>query len=180
MLRIIAGKYRGKKLLSLEGEDVTRPTRSRLREAMFSSLGNIEGASFLDLFAGSGACGIEALSRGVNDLTLVDKDSGALKIIRANLASIDENYELIGKDALSFLKECKKSYDICFLDPPYHFKDKEEVFKLIRENNILKKDGLLLYEEDAKEEPFIPLGYELIKDKKYGISRLFYYRRKDE
>ena len=65
MLRIIAGKYRGKKLLSLEGEDVTRPTRSRLREAMFSSLGNIEGASFLDLFAGSGACGIEALSRGV-------------------------------------------------------------------------------------------------------------------
>jgi 16S rRNA (guanine(966)-N(2))-methyltransferase RsmD len=120
-MRVIAGAYGGRELRAPRGT-ATRPTSDRVREALFSILGDVSGARVLDLFAGSGALAIEALSRGAASATLVDAATGSVATIRRNLASLDIDAEVRHQRALVFLRNARsdgRHYDLVFLDPPY-------------------------------------------------------------
>jgi 16S rRNA (guanine(966)-N(2))-methyltransferase RsmD len=121
-VRVIAGEWRGRPLKAPPGA-ATRPTSDRVREALFSILAaRVPGASVLDLFAGSGALGIEALSRGAADATFVDDSAAAIQVIAANLSALDARAEIRRTDALRFLDAARRQatqYDLVFLDPPY-------------------------------------------------------------
>jgi 16S rRNA (guanine966-N2)-methyltransferase len=120
-VRVIAGLYGGRTLVAPRGR-ATRPTGDRVREALFSILGSVDGARVLDLFAGSGALGIEALSRGAAETTFVDSSAGAIAAIRRNLESIDATAEVRRQRASAFLEQARndaRQYDLVFLDPPY-------------------------------------------------------------
>ena len=120
-MRVIAGAYGGRTLHAPPGRD-TRPTSDRVREALFSILGDISGAQVLDLFAGSGALAIEALSRGADQATLVDSAPGAIRAIRRNLDELGIDAEVVRRDVLRYLGSAEipaHQYDLVFLDPPY-------------------------------------------------------------
>jgi 16S rRNA (guanine966-N2)-methyltransferase len=121
-MRVVAGRWGGRRLQAPPG-DATRPTSDRVREAVFSVLGpRLQGARVLDLFAGSGALGIEALSRGAAEATFVDSAPAAQKALRANLAALGADAETRRQDAARFLagaSEASRQYDLVFLDPPY-------------------------------------------------------------
>ena len=122
-MRVVAGLYRGRRLVAPPG-DATRPTSDRVREALFSVLGqgSIEGARVLDLFAGSGALGIEALSRGAAEAVFVDRAPAAIKAVRANLDALGIEADVRRLDALAALRTASaraEAYDLVFLDPPY-------------------------------------------------------------
>jgi 16S rRNA (guanine966-N2)-methyltransferase len=120
-VRVVAGRFGGRALLAPRGRS-TRPTSDRVREALFSILGSVEGDRVLDLFAGSGALAIEALSRGAADATLVDSSAAAVAAIRRNLSALATDAEVRRQDALSYLRGASRDvrqYDLVFLDPPY-------------------------------------------------------------
>ena len=120
-MRVITGSARGMTLRTLEGE-TTRPTSEKVKEAIFSSIQfEIEGAHILDLFAGSGQMGIEALSRGAADAVFVDSDKGAVGIIKENIKKVrfEDRSQIVQSDAFSFLNMNIRKFDIVFLDPPY-------------------------------------------------------------
>ena len=120
-MRIVAGAYGGRRLATPRGAR-TRPTADRVPEALFSMLGSVEGARALDLFAGSGALGLEALSRGAAEVTFVDSAPAAVRAVRANLDALGAEAELRRADARAFLRNARASgrqYDLVFLDPPY-------------------------------------------------------------
>ena len=120
-MRVIAGSHRGAKLIAPRGS-ATRPTGDRVREALFSILGPVDRARVLDLFAGSGALAIEALSRGAGEATLVDSSPAAIAAIRHNLSALGIAAEVRRQSAASFLKHARtdaRQYDLVFLDPPY-------------------------------------------------------------
>jgi 16S rRNA (guanine966-N2)-methyltransferase len=121
-LRVIAGRYGGRRLQAPAGA-ATRPTSDRVREALFSILGpRVEGAAVLDLFAGSGALGLEALSRGADRVTFVDSAAAALRAVRGNLATLGADAEVVRADAVRWLRAASgggRQYSLVFLDPPY-------------------------------------------------------------
>jgi 16S rRNA (guanine(966)-N(2))-methyltransferase RsmD len=120
-MRVIAGEYRGRELRAPRGQ-ATRPTSDRVREALFSILGSLDGASVLDLFAGSGALAIEALSRGAASATLVDSSPAAVAAVRRNLGALGLEADVRRQAALAFLRNARSNarhYDLVFLDPPY-------------------------------------------------------------
>lgn len=120
-MRVVSGRFGGRPLVAPRGR-ATRPTPERVREALFSILGNIDGVRVLDLFAGSGALGIEALSRGARAATFVDSSHAALDAIRRNLRPLEVDGEIRGQTAAAFLQQARDSgrqYDLVFLDPPY-------------------------------------------------------------
>ena len=121
-MRVIAGTARGTKLSALPGEDITRPTVDRVKEAMFSSLQFLlPGARVLDLFAGSGQLGIEALSRGAQVCTFVDENAAAIRVVTANCraAGLEEKSRIVSQGAAAFLANTPQEYDVILLDPPY-------------------------------------------------------------
>jgi 16S rRNA (guanine966-N2)-methyltransferase len=126
-MRVIAGTYGGRTLKAPPGAN-TRPTSDRVRESLFSILGEqTEGARVLDLFAGSGALGLEALSRGAGDVTFVDDNRSAIAAIKGNLTALKANAQVRHSDALRFLGAASNSgtqYDLVFLDPPYRFAER--------------------------------------------------------
>src|SRR5690242_5409812 len=120
-MRVVAGRYGSRTLVAPQGSS-TRPTSDRVREALFSILGSIEGHRVLDLFAGSGALGIEALSRGAAETAFVDSSSAALAALRRNLDALGVEAEVRRQDALAYLRSASRDarlYDLVFLDPPY-------------------------------------------------------------
>jgi 16S rRNA (guanine(966)-N(2))-methyltransferase RsmD len=120
-MRVVAGRYGGRALLAPRGR-ATRPTPDRVREALFSILGSVEGDRVLDLFAGSGALAIEALSRGAASATLVDSSPAAIAVIERNLQALEQPAEIRPQPALTFLRHARiaaPQYDLVFLDPPY-------------------------------------------------------------
>lgn len=170
-MRVISGKVRGLKLISPPGED-TRPTLDRVKEAVFSMISPfLMDAKVLDLFSGSGALGIESLSRGALNAVFVDNSNISIKCIRSNIeaAKFDNVSTILQKDSAAFLNENKNSYDIIFLDPPYlknmYTKTLEEILK----NNALSQDGIIVLEYDhTSVSVLIPDGFTVIKEKKYG------------
>lgn len=179
-MRIIAGKYKRTPLVSLEG-DATRPTKDMVKEALFDALQINGGESFLDLFSGSGAIGIEAISRGASKVVFNDSNKDAVKIIETNLKKINEEakvYNLNYEECLFKLNDYP--FDYVFLDPPYAFDEYEKVFELIDKYNLLNRKGIIIVE--VKKTVDLNDEYKTIvkfKEKKYGITKLLYYRKKE-
>ena len=178
-MRVITGTARGRKLKEPVGMD-TRPTTDRLREAMFSRLGPyFEGGRVLDLFAGSGAIALEALSRGFDEAVLVDSSREACRIVRENIASLQVQAwsRVYQSDYKTALEKLEGQFDLIFLDPPYAFDRMEELIRTIGEKDLLKDDGVLAVETNARTElsPIEPFYIE--KDAVYGISRITYMRK---
>ena len=177
-MRIIAGVYKGRKLLELKEEGV-RPTLDRVRENLFNILSSkIKDCDFLDLFAGSGAIGIEALSRGARNVTFVDKNPKIIAHIKKNLTIIKQDCQCLVSDYKSALKKISDSYDIVYVDPPYSF-DSYEVTEAIEMSGKLRDDGLVIYEHDSSKDISVSDGWEIYDERKYGIAKLSFLRRKN-
>lgn len=147
-MRVISGKYKGRNIegFKLEG---TRPTMDRVKESLFAIIqSKIPNSNILDLFAGSGNLGIEALSNGAKSATFVDLNKKCTQIINSNIKNlkIDEKVDIYNGDFRKFLKTTNQKYDIIFLDPPYHINILNEAIKLIEEKEILNEQGLLICE----------------------------------
>ncbi len=167
-MRVIAGRFGGRRLVAPPGR-ATRPTADRVREALFSMLGPLEGARVLDLFAGSGALGIEALSRGAAAATFVDDDAAAVRCIRANLAGIGEA-AVLRRDAHRALRTARENasqYDLVFLDPPY--RHAETLGRTLGEAvaAVLAPDGLAVSESDRRSPLDLP-PLTIDDERRYG------------
>lgn len=171
-MRVIAGSARGLKLISPDGIK-TRPTLDRVKEALFSMLyPYLNGAVVLDLFAGSGALGIEALSRGADKSYFIDNSQEAISCINSNItaAKFNESSAVAKKDAIEFLKTCNQNFDIIFIDPPYAKGLYETTINLIAQNEILSRKGLIVIEQDMDAQPLSNFNhaFEVFKEKRYG------------
>ena len=179
-MRVITGKARGVQLKTPDGM-TTRPTSDRVKEAMFSIIQfEIPGARVLDLFGGTGQLGIEALSRGAKSAVFVDAGEPACRLIRENLkrTRLENDGKVIRADYLDYLKRCKETFDIIFLDPPYAEVFLENALKCIAEIDILQSGGIIVTERPVgKELPWDFEGFTRSKDYKYGNTVLTIYRR---
>ena len=174
-MRIISGKHKGRKLNTFDGYDI-RPTSDMARESLFNILGDkIYDCRFLDLFAGSGAVGIESISRGASEVVFVDKSIESLNLVKKNLTLIKEDAKVCKANSLAFLKEQTRPFDIIFCDPPYDFEDMKSVFEIVYENKLLQNDGIIIYEHDKKRKPQEFKGFTIQKSKKYGIAVFDFY-----
>lgn len=175
-LRVISGSARGKKLISLEGLDV-RPTLDRVKESVFNMIAfDIGDASVLDLFCGSGALGIEALSRGAKRAVFVDKNADALSVTKQNLTAtrLDDNAKLVQSDSIVYLQNTPDVFDIILIDPPYQAQLYERVLQEIAERKLLAPDGIIVVESAENDPPEIPTGlFSSVREKKYGKVKIF-------
>jgi 16S rRNA (guanine966-N2)-methyltransferase len=167
-MRVISGAYGGRRLVAPRGSQ-TRPTSDRVREALFAILGDVSGARVLDLFAGSGALAIEALSRGALQATLVDSSAGAVGAIRRNLEALGIQAEVVRAPALRYLQRARENgrqYDLVFIDPPYR-----RASTLGRELEatlvpVLAPRARVVAESDRRDP--LELGLELLDARRYG------------
>ena len=178
-MRVISGKYKG---LNLDGFNIigTRPTMDRVKESMFAMIqGNLKNSICLDLFAGSGSLGIEALSNGAKFCYFVDNNEEIYKILKNNLSKLkDNNYQLFFKNykqALKLFKEQNIKFDLIILDPPYKLNLINDILVYIYENNLLSDNGIIMCEyetEEVKNDNFV-----LLKHKKYGSKFVSIYNK---
>jgi len=177
-MRVITGSARGRKLITLEGEEITRPTSQSTKEALFSSIQfELEGKRVLDLFAGCGQLGIEALSRGAVFCTFVENNRQAYKIVEQNIrtCNMEEMSSLVFSDAVSFLNR-KGTYDIAFLDPPYNKGLIDECLNLLSEH--MSDEGVIICESAKKESlPEKAGDFSISRERSYGKTKLTYYRK---
>jgi 16S rRNA (guanine966-N2)-methyltransferase len=170
-MRIIAGEWGGRRLRTASGRS-TRPTAERVREALFSVLGPVEGAAVLDLFAGSGALGLEALSRGASKAVFVERDRSALVALRANIEALGLTKERVlvrpidARVALRTARERRETYDLVFLDPPY--RQRAGLAGLLSEAIpvLLNPTGRVISESDRREP--LELAMPLVDERRYG------------
>ena len=179
-MRIISGKAKGTKLYTLDGLE-TRPTLDRVKESLFNIIqGRIEDALILDLFSGSGAIGLEFLSRGARKAYLCDKSKDAVDIIRKNVQKthMEENAEILNMDYKKALDKVKsEKFDIVYLDPPYKTDFIKESIEIILENNCLNKDGIIILETDEKDRVKKEINkneLSIIDERKYGRANLMF------
>lgn len=183
-MRIIAGKARGLKLKTIES-DSTRPTKDMVKEALFSIISqDVPESVFLDLFAGSGAVGIEALSRGASLCYFSDTNKDCIEIIKDNLtkAKFIEFAHVFNIDYQQMLKSLinKEKIDIIYIDPPYNKGLGIEAIKLISSYDLLKRNGIIVLETDEIEQvPDIIDNFEKFKHKKYGRNVLDFFKRRE-
>lgn len=184
-MRIIAGLGKGRKLFS--PPSITRPTSDRAREGLFSSListfGSLAGLHFLDLFAGSGAVGVEALSRGAGLVESVENNAISAEVCEKNFALLS-NLPNLGKfkvhktTTFEYLNHlANKQFEIIFMDPPYEVSniEIEKILRKIQSNNLLSKFGVIAIERDAKGSPFTwPAGFAEVKIRSYGQGAIHY------
>ena len=176
-MRVITGIAKGRKLITLEGEDV-RPTTERTKEGMFSSIQfELEGRRILDLFAGSGQLGIEALSRGAKSVTFTDMNKKAIEVIKSNLKNtgFTADAKVINTDAKTFVKTTGESFNIAFLDPPYAKGILQELLPLTE--RLITEGGAIICEHPYGEE--MPQELErmkLSKTYKHGKTAVSVYR----
>lgn len=171
-MRVISGKYKSKKIETLKSQD-TRPTTDKVRENIFNILNEIEG-DVLDLFAGSGALGIEALSRGAESAMFIDGAGDAVGQIKKNLQNIEEPVEVFRNDyrrALKAMAKREKSFDLIFLDPPYHKRMVPEALKMIQALHILKDNGRIVV-ETHKDEKYNHPAFTSDREVVYGTIKI--------
>lgn len=177
-MRIIAGSRKGHRIVAPPGTH-TRPTSDRAREAAYNLIGPVDGAAVLDLFAGSGAMGLEALSRGAARCVFVESDRAACRVIEDNLARLRLAGALVlCKDAFQALREesaAHRTYDLVAADPPYEAWDSLEARLGDAVEPLLAPDGLLVVETAAKVEPRFPL--DLVTSRRYGSARITLFSR---
>ena len=180
-MRITTGKYRNRKLHMPKG---IRPTQDKVRKAVFDILGDISGLTFLEIFAGSGAVGFEALSRGVVELTLVESNPNSVLAIKRNIALLNATacnlYHLEAEKAIKLLSLDRKSFDIIFIDPPYLKDMAKKILQILGGYDILSPDGLIVVQHSKLEQlPKDGIKFSLIKEAKYGDTRLSIFRKKE-
>ena len=172
-VRIIAGEKKGHRIAAPRGL-TTRPTSDFVRETAFNLIGPVDGATVLDVFAGSGALGLEALSRGAERATFVDSDRDACRTINANLDKLRLNATVLCQDALRALAAERGTYDLVLADPPYDYGELARLGPQFR--RVLAPEGLLVYQTDARSEPEIE-GLHVRTSRKYGSARLTLFER---
>ena len=176
-MRIIAGKYRGKVLFSPQTTKV-RPTADMVKQALFTKLQFfVQDKTVLDLFSGSGALGIEAISRGAKNVVFVDKDRDSILLTRKNLNHIGETATILHRDYRSALESFNAKFDLIIVDPPYASGVYDECLKIIREKNLLADDGIIVCEHDIKEK-ISDIYFEIFDEKRYGTVYLTYMQKK--
>ncbi len=176
-MRVIAGEYKGRKLQTPADYSV-RPTTDKVKEALFSILTDrIWGSRVLDLFSGTGNLGIEALSRGAQECVLCDNSRESLRMIKENIAHCKaEGARVVPGDFRKTLMNFTEPFDIILLDPPYDKGMMEPCFELIREQQLLAEDGVIVAEHRKEEKlPDELFGFEKVKERKYGVIMLSIY-----
>ena len=180
-MRVIAGTARSRRLEALPGLD-TRPTTDRVKESVFNVIQfDIEGRRALDLFAGTGQLGIEALSRGAAFCDFVDSAPAALNTVRRNLKTcgFEDRAACHGKDFAAYLTRCREKYGLVFLDPPYASGSLERAMELITTIDIVVEHGIMVCESTADRLlPEVPAPYEKGKEYRYGKIKFTLYRRR--
>jgi 16S rRNA (guanine966-N2)-methyltransferase len=171
-MRIIAGAKRGHTIEAPTGRG-TRPTSDRVRENIFNILGPVDDANVLDLYAGSGAMGLEALSRGAASAVFVERDQQAVRTIERNLDKLRLRGTVLRQDALAALAAEKRKYDLVFVDPPYEMYADLEPQLARYLPSVLTEDGVVVVETDKRVEPALPL--EERTSRKYGSARVTVY-----
>jgi 16S rRNA (guanine966-N2)-methyltransferase len=171
-VRIIAGSHRGHTIHAPPGRD-TRPTSDRVRENVFNIVGPVDGASVLDLYAGSGAMGLEALSRGAGSVVFVERDPDAVKAIERNLDKLRLRGTVLRSDAVTALAAETRKYDLVLVDPPYDMYPDVQPQLARYLPAVLAEDGVLVVETDAHVEPELPL--EQRTSRRYGSARITVY-----
>lgn len=182
-MRIVSGKYSGR-VLNGKIPDGTRPTTDMAREALFNSLAHLidlEGKKVLDLYSGTGAIGIEALSRGAELVAFVEFGFKQVTLIRENLKLLEINTsyaKVIKKKVLDYLKNFaeEESYDMIFADPPYILNEYSEILEFIKTKKILAENGIVIFESDQFKQIEIPEDFEIIKEKSYGNTKFLFVR----
>jgi 16S rRNA (guanine966-N2)-methyltransferase len=182
-MRVIAGRLGGRRLSAPSGR-TTRPTSDRVREALFSMLGPIDGVSVLDLFAGTGALGIEALSRGAAKALFVERDAAAVAALKGNLTRLELAEPLVRVrvgDALSALRSARRAgetYDLVFVDPPYsHLRDSERELSALLPT-VLAPGARVVVESDRRAPAELPLG--VTQCKRYGDTTITIHSTEEE
>lgn len=176
-MRVITGTARGRKLKTLTGYDV-RPTADSVKEAVFNIIrSDVEGRRVLDLFAGTGQLGIEALSRGAVEAVFVDASRDSVAVIKENLKLCGFTAPVLKCDAVSYLSSCGR-FDVIFIDPPYDSDLYEKVFSSINLFDILSEGGIIITESRAEKQlPFLEPPYRLLREYKYGKIKITTYTR---
>ena len=176
-MRVITGSARGRRLKTPDNYDI-RPTTDNVKEAVFNILQfDVEGRRVLDLFAGTGQMGIEALSRGAAEAVFVDRDRTAVQIVRDNLRTCELQGTVICADSLSYLRSCGR-FDLIFVDPPYDSGLYGEVLQTINSVDILSEGGIMIVE--ARRETPLPdmtAPYRRMKEYRYGKVKICTYTR---
>ena len=165
-VRIISGEWRSR-IITFPDVEGLRPTPDRVRETVFNWLGQtLHGKTCLDLFAGSGALGFEALSRGAERVVMVENTKVAMASLKQNAAILgSERLELLSRDALQFIAATQERFDVIFLDPPYRAKLLPQIFPLLP--GRLKPEGVVYFESDQAAEP--PPGWRFLKESHAGV-----------
>ena len=179
-MQILGGKLKGKKLANCKTRSI-RPAMALTRKSIFDTLQNfVQDANVLDLCAGSGVLGIEALSRDAKEVTFIDLDKESIRLIKKNLEICNSTARIIwGRLPKALNKLKNEKFDLIFLDPPYGNSDFiENVLDSIIENNLLKHDGLILIESELKSNFTIPEKLNLYKEKKFGNTKVSFIKTK--
>lgn len=180
-MRIIGGKYKGRHIYSSKNNRI-RPTTNRNKEFIFNVLDNfVKDANVLDLFCGSGSLGLEAASRGAKHVTFVDSSHSSLRIAQKNIDRIrlKEEYEIVQKNVLTFLRQNKQSYDLIFADPPFKWNHYIELLPLAFLPENLSEFGLLVLESEKTHNIEWETNiYEVIRQKKYDRSVITFFGRR--
>ena len=183
-MRIISGTFRGKKIL--EPKDIkTRPLKDLTKESIFNILNHsnkfkidLENSNILDLFSGVGSFGIECLSRGAKYVVFAERYDGVLPMLRKNLQSLKsiENFEIIQQDIYNdkFFLNLNKKFEVIFMDPPYRDKNLSLLLDIIKNEKILKENGILIIHRHKDEKDIIPNKLNIIEEKKYGLSKIIF------
>lgn len=183
-MRIISGSAKGRKLASLRGKSI-RPTSDKIRQAIFNILNyDWSQIAVLDLFAGTGALGIEALSRGASAAVLVDDDYSAVEIIRKNLTTCGFPEERVIRknplQGLAFLERLGISFNLVFIDPPYGLGLAQKALDLLARSNIVEIGGLIVVESDKLDVISMPVEFELEDLRSYGRTRIAFFRKMEK
>lgn len=181
-MRIISGIRRGKKLLGFEGDDI-RPTTDRVKESIFNIIAPyVPSAAVLDLFGGTGALAMEALSRGAESAVITDNSDASLDIIRRNAKMLDfeKSCTIIKSEALSYLDGCKCQFDVILLDPPYNKGFIEPVLEKISQKGILADGGIIMLESDSSDMHDEIQGLAIDRQRKYGRTYITIYKKQSD
>ena len=181
-MRIVGGKYRHRLIIYPDDTEHTRPTKDRIREAIFSALGDISNTQALDLYAGSGAMGLEALSRGAKFCAFVDVSNLAIKVIKDNINNLkinDEEYQIIKDKDINNLEQFKNNgqkFDLVFLDPPYEQGKYQQIVDMLINKGLLNEHAVIVIEAN-KDVNLENIEYQKKKDYHYGEIKVFIYWR---
>jgi len=168
-VRIVGGARKGARIFAPKGAS-TRPTSDRVREAIFAILGSVEGAHVLDLFAGSGALGLEALSRGAESATFVESEPTAVKAIERNLEKLGLEGRIVRSDVARYIARTNERYGVVFVDPPYEMVESLRMPLAEHLPRVLAEGGCVVYESAAGADPELPLPVR--SKRRHGSTQL--------